>query len=62
MNEFTYNAYRELCIDRGVFPIGQAQCEHMTGDQWLNYMINVLRELPSRAERMATGEIVPERF
>lgn len=54
MNNALYDSYKDLCIDRGVFPRSHKQLSSMTPDQWAGYVIELIREKPSRAERVIT--------
>jgi hypothetical protein len=58
MKDDLYQEYRQLCIERGVFPVGKTQLEHNTEERWMNLLMAVIRGYPSRTE--TGGSIEPD--
>lgn len=48
-----YNEYRNLCIERGVFPLGRNQVRHNDEMTWLIYSMALIRTLTQSPEERA---------
>ena len=48
-----YGEYKALCSDRGVFPKAHKEFSHFEEVQWLTYIIELIKALPSQTERQA---------